>query len=211
MEYVSRVMRKKDHHDERKDELWKQIKYDQRRDEDREKGMKKKAAVEELDGEQEVDGAALVGVARNVPNRWWAVERMLAFAMARHARLGADSPARIVSKDVLRKIFEFVRPQERMIVAGGEYDEFWTNQMPLRCVYDLDLYSGRWRRLPDLPVALMDCAPVVGRGNELWLFGGRGETVWATNPGWTRFAVRAPTGRHSDTSRRPATPSVLMA
>lgn len=45
-------------------------------------------------------------------------QRLLAFAMARHKRLGADSPAYGVSKDVCSVIARFV-PGVRLLVGGG--------------------------------------------------------------------------------------------
>jgi hypothetical protein len=46
-------------------------------------------------------------------------QRLLAFAMVRHRRLGADSPAFGISRDVCTVIASFV-PTTRLILAGGK-------------------------------------------------------------------------------------------
>lgn len=104
-------------------------------------------------------------------------DRILALAMARHVRLGADSPAKIITRDVLMLIAAFIRPREHLLICGGRTT--WSPgradaQAVLSDAWDLDLWSGTWRRLPDLPRPLADHCCAWKTGEELWVLGGVG-------------------------------------
>ncbi len=86
-------------------------------------------------------------------------QRLLAFAMCRHRRLGADSAARILTRDVMTVIASFV-PGVQVVVGCG-----WESILKPEGNHDLDgrfssslsqsvwLWDGRanWTFLPDLP------------------------------------------------------------
>jgi hypothetical protein len=105
------------------------------------------------------------------PLRYWDAERVLALAMARHPRLGANSPARIITRDILRCILRLLRPREHLLIFGGVHSDEHGDIGPLRSVWAFDLYTGSYVRKSDLPFDLFGMTScVVGR--HVWVFGG---------------------------------------
>lgn len=115
------------------------------------------------------------------PKSIYNAERILAFSMARHRRLGADSPARILSKDVIRYIYSWLNQEEAFFVIGGHMtrmsmifkspisllkgqlrDDFWK----------LNLLSGAWKNLPSLPRAIGNPSVCMCGDEELWVMCG---------------------------------------
>jgi hypothetical protein len=111
-------------------------------------------------------------------------DRLLALAMCRHQRLGKDSPARVLSRDVLTVIAQFV-PGTVVIVGGGleifrrededeEDDPFDRNDYkPSLAVWEWDGHRS-WQRFPDLPEPMAECHFLfVPQHQEVWGVGGR--------------------------------------
>jgi hypothetical protein len=109
-------------------------------------------------------------------------QRILALAMARHPRLGAESPARLLTRDLLRVIRFHLRPRQSLYICGGRWmvgahSRLNANSPPceLQDLFELDLVTGEWSRLRDMPTALWGhCCAYRPEQQELWVFGGAG-------------------------------------
>jgi hypothetical protein len=106
--------------------------------------------------------------------------RILALAMARHRRLGSESPASSLSKDVLRLIFRFLIKEVLYVFGGfikaGSYDDYnKSKRRYYRSCWSLDLsvVGSKWRRLPNLPCRLCQAAVAQDPHTGLiWVCGG---------------------------------------
>ncbi len=124
------------------------------------------------------------------------LERLLAFAMCRHARLGARSPARVLSRDVMGVIARFV-PGVWVVVAGGaemrpkergaddddeqdlEYEDHRRGPLNNRrfTVHDSPsawLWNGHheWVSLPDMLTPVSECQlHYFAAEKEVWCLG----------------------------------------
>ncbi len=99
-------------------------------------------------------------------------DRIRALAMACHPRLGAESPARRLTKDVLRVIHFHMSEQQSLLLCGGHARTGGPPQQ-LQDLFELDLQNGLWRRLCDMPRALSGhCCAHRPEQQELWVFGG---------------------------------------
>jgi hypothetical protein len=112
------------------------------------------------------------------PQRYYAVERFLAFCGGRHSRLGAASPVRILTKDVLMILWKrFLKPVEQLLVIGGEFKppNSAMPPKPLSSVFVVDLHTGIWRPKESIPVngLVNACAAVHRRSGDVWVIGGR--------------------------------------
>ena len=117
-------------------------------------------------------------------------QRLLAFAMCRHWRLGQDSAARVLSRDVMTVIARFV-PGTLVVVGGGteakdrvkqEDEEEEDVGFEERFTYEASLsmwqWNGHrtWQELPDLPEPNRDCQMLyVAEREEVWCVGGYDE------------------------------------
>ncbi len=99
-------------------------------------------------------------------------KRMLAFAAARHPRLGAFSPARVLIKDTLKLIFKAMKDIEFVVVMmpGVEEadEESKIRAAPFSGVFRFSLENFRFSKLPDPPEPLN-----FARLNVVGLGGGR--------------------------------------
>jgi hypothetical protein len=88
-------------------------------------------------------------------------DQCYAFLMARHLRLGEDSPARVLVKDMFKYICSFVIKREKLLFfRQGSFLE-------------LDLNSGALVELPPMPVSLSNGFGCIRSNNkELFVFGG---------------------------------------
>lgn len=87
-----------------------------------------------------------------------AAERRLAIAKMFAARLVAESPCRFLT-DALKRELACSRTVTDSVVVVGGYD----GTHAVRSVLVLDEHLGRWRMLPDLPIAVSGARVAEGR------------------------------------------------
>jgi hypothetical protein len=118
-------------------------------------------------------------------------DRLMALAMCRHPRLGRNSPARVLSRDVLTVIARFV-PGTTVIVGGGLeisaqrkergegppfVDDPRFDFTPSLRVWEWDGHRS-WLRFPDLPGPMAECQFLhVPQTQEVWCVGGYDTTA----------------------------------
>ena len=92
-------------------------------------------------------------------NRFSNAERILALAMARHHRLGADSAARHLPRDVLRLLFCLLN-EETLFAFGGRHYSLGERQEPepSDVCFSLNLSDihASWSLLPPMPCAVVN-------------------------------------------------------
>ena len=107
-------------------------------------------------------------------------DRLLAFAMARHQRLGLNSPAYGVSRDVCSVIASFV-PGVRVMVAGGllyvrEDEDRYFEQEATTAVSISDMLGRDLQVIEPLPVAISQATLLqYQKRDEIWCVGGRSQ------------------------------------
>jgi hypothetical protein len=96
--------------------------------------------------------AALASAARRLSSLTPSWARCWTFTVARHPRLGAESPARVLNKDLFCLICSLVRAREKLVVLRKHEfgvldlnDGCWTNLTPLADDGDQNHSSGRSR------------------------------------------------------------------
>ena len=101
-------------------------------------------------------------------------ERILAFAMARHTRLGSESAAFMISKDILRVIFGLLNSEILFLFGGiGAKDSSFSDSWSL----DLSKYNASWNELAPLPRPVWGASCCEDSQNgRIYLIGGKSKS-----------------------------------